>query len=598
MPQLKDIIKQNKENKNKPSTKLTVTGNSKYHSNFFSYYSFQPEAVQFLINRKHALLALPTGTGKTLVSISSYAYLKEQNPNLQLIFITDKSVVQQADRSVQDYTLLRSQYIYGDTKKQRNITYKEFKNKELDVLILNYAMLRTDVEEFEEIFETVGAENIMLICDEANALARLDSKIHLIVKNIAQYIPYCYFLTATVSKGKLEDYYNLIYCMHEDKHTPDEFRDLFGEYSISISAVLKDNSKTVGYGFTQYAQDYIYVRFSIKDYDPDNLIVDNESEYRYIKYKVLTLKLKRDKWDEQRTSVAIIRLFNKKTKQHIVLHATIRGMYKMTGYKNLGLFLQEYGDLVYSKAKKELAPNLPAFTKIYINVEEDKTTHTAISELYKMLDYEPNHSQLNVALTLPEYVDEKYKGHSNNKIQALLDILKNKLDEDEKTIIYHSSKKVINFAYAILTAEGYKCSRITGDIVKEREEQKELFKTENQIMLITDAGGVGVDSLQVSGNIIFLGMPITGGQYAQICGRISRINTEKTKLTLYHILTDNSYDTDRFISVMSQINLMYFLDKNSIDDGLLDPHVKTRQSEQEADVYIKQQIWSRRGQYK
>lgn len=92
-------------------------------------------------------------------------------------------------------------------------------------------------------------------------------------------------------------------------------------------------------------------------------------------------------------------------------------------------------------------------------------------------------------------------------------------------------------------------------------------------------------------------MPTTGGQLAQLAGRISRINTVHTKLTLFFILTDNTYDSDKYSAVMSQINLMHSLDANSIDGGLKDIDVKAKRTEEEADIFIKESIWSRRNQY-
>lgn len=571
-------------------------GTSKYHNNRFRYYSFQPDAVKFLTDRKRAILALPTGTGKTLVSLSAYAHLKESNPKLKLIFVTDKSVVIQAHKTVENYFTLKSEYIYGHYKGYRLKTYKNFIENKFDILILNYAMLRADVDEFQDMFYDIGGENIVLICDEANYVAGITSTIHTIVYNMAQEVAYCYFLTATVSKGKLEDYFNLVRCLGETDLSVQDFMDEFGEVAIALFTTAKYiNNKAIG--VMHQSADNLIVRIGlVKMLGDGNYTCPQPTASKTVIKNNIVLTLPKDRWDAPRVANSAIKVYDTKSGRTYKITLHIKAIYKMVGYKNIGKFVQRFGQILYSKSKKEIAPHLPDFTKKIYQVEEDKATHNAMRMLYAEYNGEPKHSQLNICLTYPAYADESLKEHQNEKIKKLLDILDNDIPDDEKVIIYHTSKTVINFVYDILK-DKYKCNRITGDIVKEREQEKTEFITTGKVLLITDAGGVGVDSLQVSNNIIFLGMPTTGGQLAQLAGRISRINTVHTKLTLFFILTDNTYDSDKYSAVMSQINLMHSLDANSIDGGLKDIDVKAKRTEEEADIFIKESIWSRRNQY-
>ena len=597
-------INYNDENTNIIEDNKEFNAVSKYHSNLFSYYKFQPEAVKYLVERDKAILALPTGTGKTAVSLSVFAKLKEQNKNLKLIFVTEKSVVKQALKTLDDFFTLKGDKIYGDYKTTRLKIYKDFRDN-LDALFINYAMMRTDVEEFQDLFEEIRPENILLICDEANNVAGNTSIINKIVFNMVKELKNTYFLTATVSKGKLEDYYNIIKCLGKAKQNNYDFISLFGNYEIQVIGMAYYGGKRIGktgIGI-EYNKD-IYVQIGIKEIlkkGANRLKSKDGSPNKQIYNNTLTLKLKSEKWKTERAGYTSVEAEDEKGNIYKI-RVGLKTIIKLTGYKNLNLFTKTYGNILYSKSKKEIAPDLPDFTKQLYYVDEDKITHKAMCELYKILDYEPKQSQINIALTYPQYLNQYDvnidKEHQNEKIKQLLYIIQENLAEDEKAIIYHTSRQVIDFVYDLLIKKGYTCSKITGDVVKERENEKLNFINKNQFMLINDAAGVGADGLQVSGNLIFLGLPTTGGQLQQICGRISRINTKHNKLTLHFILTENTFDEDKYITLMSQLRLMSILDKNSVDNGLLDSSVTDGKTVEESDIFIKEQIWSRRNQYK
>lgn len=575
---------------------------TKYHKDGFKYYSFQPEAIKFLVDKDKAILALPTGTGKTLVSIGVYACLKEKDEDLKLIFVTDKSVIRQTDKSIAKYMTLKSTYIYGDVKSKRRQIYSDFIDNK-DVLILNYAMLRTDVEEFEEIYSKIGGDRLVLIFDEANNLAGLTSKIHLIARNMCESVRNAYFLTATVSKGKLEDYYNLLLCLGINEEDVYTFREEYGNFGIGVRATFQIGNRKIGYSSARKDAKKYTIRFGLKDLKPKGKFVCvNKSSSRNVYNNCIVLDLPKEKWEDRepryiRTRVEVVDESNKV----YLIQVGINSYYTLLGYKNVRKFADKYKGVIYSKSKRWIVDNmedseLPDFTRMMYYVDEDKETKRAIGRLYKESDMEPNHAQLNIVLCMPHYVEGE-KEHINNKIKELLYTIENRIGEDEQAIIYNSSKRVINFVYDVLK-DKYSCSRITGDIVKDREEEKMRFiNGESKIMLITDAGGVGVDGLQVCNNIIFLGMPTTGGQLAQICGRISRINTTHNKLLLHFIITEKTFDEDKYVAVMSQVRLMSILDENSVDGGLLDEDITVSRTEEESDIFIREKIMSRKSQY-
>ena len=178
-----------------------------FQSSQLEYFLFQPEAIKFLLEHKKAIMALPTGSGKTMVAISTFTYIKQQYPNAKCIYVTDKSVVKQTISTICRYFNLSHEYIYENSPIDRERLYKSFTKKK-DFLCLNYAMLRQDLEDFEEMFDELDYDDIVLILDEANYIAGKDSKLHNIVKGMCKYLTYVISLTATPSKGKLEEYYN------------------------------------------------------------------------------------------------------------------------------------------------------------------------------------------------------------------------------------------------------------------------------------------------------------------------------------------------------------------------------------------------------
>ena len=106
---------------------------------------FQKEAQQFVLKRKASLLALATGLGKTITSISAVAKIIEKYPEAKCIYITENSILCQSVEDIQEHFNLNVIQIYKLTPKERKQAYSDFV-KSGQIMVLNYHILIRDID--------------------------------------------------------------------------------------------------------------------------------------------------------------------------------------------------------------------------------------------------------------------------------------------------------------------------------------------------------------------------------------------------------------------------------------------------------------------
>ena len=98
---------------------------------------FQKEAQLFILKRKASLLALATGLGKTITSISAVAKIIEKYPEAKCIYITENSILCQSVEDIQEHFDLKVTQIYKLTPKERKLAYKDFISSG-NIMVMNY----------------------------------------------------------------------------------------------------------------------------------------------------------------------------------------------------------------------------------------------------------------------------------------------------------------------------------------------------------------------------------------------------------------------------------------------------------------------------
>jgi SNF2 family DNA or RNA helicase len=168
---------------------------------------YQVQGVLHMVVMNRFLLGDDTGTGKTAMAISSYAYVLDKEPNTKAVVLTNKSVVGQWALEFEKFTkpgMIRVIQVSG-TPKKREAAYEEFKNSQgPTVMIMGYATARQDVKQLQTI------KDYILITDEASAYKNPSSQIHQVVRFMAnQQAKRVWALTATLIKNNLVEGYGI-----------------------------------------------------------------------------------------------------------------------------------------------------------------------------------------------------------------------------------------------------------------------------------------------------------------------------------------------------------------------------------------------------
>ena len=87
-------------------------------------------------------------------------------------------------------------------------------------------------------------------------------------------------------------------------------------------------------------------------------------------------------------------------------------------------------------------------------------------------------------------------------------------------------------------------------------------------MVLNDAGLEALN-LQASNTLLVTTLPRTAGDLVQLAGRISRIGSTHTGLSIRYFLTEKSQDIDDYLILQCQLLVMYMTQGDS-EEGLID----------------------------
>ncbi|EJF06084.1 DNA/RNA helicase, superfamily II, SNF2 family [Thiovulum sp. ES] len=569
-----------------------------YMKDLLELRDFQKEAIRFLYGNPKAILGLPTGVGKTITSFSLYSYHKQVHdvPNkYQLLFVTEKSLVPQSTEDLLKFFELEYHMIYGHSKKKRDEVYKEFEDELTDVLFLNYEILRNDYKQIFEIVKRQGLNNIMFIYDEATAIKSRSSKISKIIKAFTSNVSRSLGLTATLSKGRMEDYYNIMHNLNIPIWTYRKFQDNFILSETVYWGFLKNNQRSLGRAKGKIQGNTVTFFFNLSYLDRAKLMMKAYPKgaiAKIVRNNLLVLSVKLQYASGQR----FLSVSSGKKTHPLTLFMTSDD--KTVGYKNVTDFVKGTRKYIFTRSKKSVASELPAFSKKKIILSEDKETIQTLQMLY----YEtkvPNFARINIALSTPEAINKDLsEDYISPKINEMLKLLTGSLST-EKVLVYSHSRQVIERAYTTYhNHTGKDFAVITGNSQFDSNEQRHKFWEDSNINVLfgTDSMSQG-HNLQNANYIIYLNLPLNSGNYIQTSGRISRIGTEHSNLTLIHLLYEDTADIDWYEMVHRQLNLINTLNPDQIDEGLLASDVTETLDEKDIDTFVRRSLGNRRKQY-
>ncbi len=199
-------------------------------------------------------------------------------------------------------------------------------------------------------------------------------------------------------------------------------------------------------------------------------------------------------------------------------------------------------------------------------------------------DIETELQFVGACIGMAEKLTVSFKDVKFRKLIEVIDVIKKREQRpDLKFIIFTEFRATQDAIIQFLSNFGYSCSYINGSLSREEKvEQVELFRTKNQIMVSTDAGGEGIN-LQFCYCMINFDLPWNPSRLEQRIGRIDRIGQKHNTLIFNFHLTDTVEDRvrrileiklerikeqfgeDKFADVLSLIQDEFSFDKIYID---------------------------------
>lgn len=532
-------------------------------------FNFQDYSIYRAITKPAFCLGLATGTGKTFCSYAGYFFYRMKYPNTKLLVVTTKSAVIQFTEEREKFfnvptfksyavgTKMKKMYKmsgkkYADCRKQ---AYQAFATPvgdfgSADSLVMNYSVFRSDFKELYLHLKRMEEQGIHLfvVFDEAAKFKNMDSQTYKCVERTSAIAMRKIAATATLTKGKLEEAY----------------------------AIMR------GIGVHLYPSLDMFMDAHCITFCPPGAPA----------------------------------------------YAA-----KIVGYKNTTEFVKRLQEFSVILTKKDVAPFLPKFTSTISYVEHSEDQRDLIRSVYsgildiKRFTYEanggvPDFDDENINLDMQVNTDmpklSKDKNVEDSGLgdlqktdrltevgfikRALMDIrnVTNKNLDDftrmspktelliealceeymgEKIVLYTPSKRYLKIVAQTIrqnknVPDYYRnVLEIQGEIGEiERNENKKLFSEspDHNIMILNDAGLEALN-LQASGTLIVLSLPRSAGDLVQLAGRISRIGSTQSALSLRYVLTEDSQDEDDYASIQSQLLVMYFAQNNQeSEEGLMD----------------------------
>lgn len=562
---------------------------------------FQQDAIWYLMQRKRGVLALPTGTGKTISAFSVYTYFKHKFPALKLIFVTEKPLIKQVmSQDLPTYFKdLKACCVYDNTKQERKAIYKDWiENK--DILILNYASVRIDLEDLGEVLKPYKFF-YMVIYDEATNFKNPEAQVSKAVSILVKASKRAYAMTATPSTGTLEDVYNILTTMGVNPYkNVSEFYQLHCKYDLQKMFYFQYGSaKKIQVGMPSKDKKAQICYASLRKIFNLKGAVSFMAKPSLGVFRVLNENNASFQWAIPNGVVSKSSIMISNAGKAMNINVKIFDSRNKSGYKNLELFSKTVSNNMFIRAKKDVAKELPPVVVGYRYVDESKEVNKVIKEMYA--SGKVSASKIEIALCFPQVYDCGLPyDYQSDKIKEIIHFLRESIP-DEKVILYAPYTSVTSNLRTILNEEfNTKCAYVSGEGLTDTNKEIKRFLEDDDCRFLvgTDTMQKGLNIQQVN-YIIPVVCPNTFGSYSQLVGRISRIGGSYTTKNIVHFITSLTRDEDKIESLLAQIKLIHRVNSKLVEQGLLpmsDKEIK-EMDEKDSKQYLEKMLLERKEQY-
>jgi superfamily II DNA or RNA helicase len=496
---------------------------------------FQMYGIYESLQRKSFALGLATGTGKTIIAISTLLHYRDRFPETKFIVLTKPSAIIQFREEFDKFYNHNlniipvydgmPKYKMGSYPKVRNLVYNTFvsefgEGKNIDGVVMGYPTLWRDKKQIYQMLDLnkKNGHKLFVIYDEALKFKGLKTKTFGSVDVITRKADRVLALTATLTEGKLEDTYAV-----------------FKGIGIQITRTKKE-----------FLDEFCKVWINPKNFKVYRIYgYKNIQEFKR-RIQEHSFSLTKEEVGDELPPFNIRKVYIEHSKEQ---KRVIRDIYNLEIEKDNGEYI-EIIPLNQSQFIKRALQDERLINRG--NLNNHKKTSPKTAEILRMLQ--------------EDYFGEKIIIYTQSK--EYLQLLSNTISKTKDVPEYY--KKVL---------------MIHGDIpVGDRDNNKKIFESSDthNIFIIDDAG-IEALNLQMASTVIVATLPFTGGRLIQLAGRISRIGTKHKNLEMVYLLIENSQDEDEYLIVNQQMALMASTigeaEKGLIDRELLEKSRKLTKEE-------------------
>jgi SNF2 family DNA or RNA helicase len=451
----------------------------------FTLKPFQRVGVAHLAVRKRFVLGDPTGVGKTVQELYSWALIRDKRLNDQLTdpnqrltrlwVVTIKSATKQWEDETHRFLLDQNVYRVPSecsATKRYDVFQEWIEDKSCATLIQNWAQFSND---WEWIKNNTNLPQWMpethLSLDEIQKIKNPQSKLGQNAREILQLVDRVHGLTATLIKNKAHDAQAVMDALVPGLVPLEEFEGLYCEKDWQH---VKHNGRRMK------------VRVTVGYHNLEDFKARISPYY---------LGRSEEEVEGQRPKV----VFMKRT---TTMSASQRKLYLEA----------EQGFLVNSNTEKSAAALGHAFQA------------ACAPEMFETLNPYPF----------------SVRTHDNAKGKLLDEILNEEIP-GEPVIVYSPLRTIIDVYEKRLVR--YNPVRITGaeDDEQRHKAKSDFLSGKTDVILITNAGSEAIN-LQRAKHLFMLTRPWDPGSYIQIVGRLRRFDSEHTHITVWHLDIEDSID--------------------------------------------------------
>lgn len=504
------------------------------------------------------------GSGKTIITYATYAYLRDIKRIEKILIIGPKNA----------YNAWFEEYItcFGQKPKFKNLSDENIKeaqdylkssvNNHKEVTFINIEKIR-NLE--KELILFLDSSSCMLVIDEGHKVKNPDASSTKVAMTLAKYSNFKIVLTGTPMPNGYEDLFSLSYIINPYKSIiPYNFSQL---RKFTIKGINEEDEKTIMTSLYPY-----YSRVSKKHLiDRGELLPpkfninfsDMDDDQRYI-YDFLDGLLTdyHNKWELEFERILM--------KAILIRKMQVSSNPKLLRKSLLTSFDELKGDLIYNDDADEITPEI---------IEEFKRKLAIADEI---INKDLNNSI--VGGIVKKYINNE---KMVNKNTLAVELTKKLVDENKKVILWDTFVENMDTLQSMLK-KSYKIDAgiINGTVVgDERQEVINKFRYENLKVLIASPATLAesISLHKCCQNAIYVNRNFNAAQFIQSKDRIHRINMPDG-LTANYFFLINRNSVDEGVSErleLKESRMLRILDADNIQIGSLENQDNSAMSEED-----------------